>query len=70
MVVPSPLQHTHDVRSDEKMKQFQVGNSTIIIHSKLVVMTSEQKKKWFDTEKAKGNPILKEIERAVNDCYR
>lgn len=51
------------------MKEFKFGNSTVIIHSPLVRMTSEERREWYKEEMAKGNEVLKEIERAVNDSY-
>lgn len=50
--------------------EHQIGNSTIIIHSPLVAMNSEQRKNWFESEWEKGNPVLKEIAEAVEACYR
>lgn len=51
------------------MKEYQVGNTKIVIHSDFVLLSEKEKKEWFDSELQKGNPILKEIEAAVNACY-
>jgi hypothetical protein len=50
-------------------KEHKIGNSTIIIHSPLVVMTKDERKQWFKYEWEKGNPVLKEIAEAVEACY-
>lgn len=68
--VTIPLPHKHDVRGDEEMKEFIIDGTKIVIHSDLVLMTEEEKKQWFEDEKAKGNPVLKEITRAMIDCYQ
>jgi hypothetical protein len=47
-----------------------IGNSIIVIHSPLVNMTPHERAEWFKREWEKGNPILKEIAKAVEDCYR
>lgn len=52
------------------MKEYQVGNTKIVIHSDFVLLSEKEKKEWFETELQKGNPILKEIEAAVNACYQ
>lgn len=51
------------------MKEFKFGNSTVVIHSPLVDITSDERREWYRKEQAKGNPVLKEIARAVNDSY-
>ncbi|GCD83994.1 hypothetical protein [Parageobacillus thermoglucosidasius] len=52
------------------MKKFKYGNTTVIIHSPLVLMSPNERKEWFEKEWEKGNPILKQIAQAVIDCYR
>ncbi|BDG48662.1 hypothetical protein [Parageobacillus sp. KH3-4] len=52
------------------MKEFKYGNTTVIIHSPLVLMSAQERKEWFEKEWEKGNPILKQIAQAVIDCYR
>lgn len=32
--------------------------------------SGEERKEWIREELEKGNPILKEIEEAVQNCYR
>ncbi|MFF2853510.1 hypothetical protein [Peribacillus sp. NPDC058002] len=59
---------------DEKKKPFEFkkksGNTTIIIHSDLMKLTEEEREQWYKDELAKGNPVLLNIVRAMNDCYR
>ncbi|MED3783020.1 MULTISPECIES: hypothetical protein [Geobacillus] len=52
------------------MKEFKYGNTTVIVHSPLVLMSKEERKQWFEQEWQKGNPILRQIAEAVLDCYR
>jgi hypothetical protein len=47
-----------------------IGNTTIIIHSPLMDMTEEERREWYRSQQKAGNPVLKEIAKAVNDCYR
>lgn len=66
--------HTHVSRGDAGMdtpsKEYKIGNAKVIVYSPLTIMSSAEKKAWFQSEMEKGNPILKEIEAAVLDCYR
>lgn len=66
--------HTHVTRGNAGMetpkKEHKIGNTTIIIHSPLVLMSSEERKHWFENECEKSNPILRQIAEAVEDCYR
>jgi hypothetical protein len=67
--------HKHVVRGEAGMeetpkKAFQYGNTTVIIHSPLVLMTKEERKVWYSNEWEKGNTVLKEIAAAVEACYR
>lgn len=66
--------HTNDSRGnadmDKPKKEFQYGNTTVIIHSPLVNMNPKQQKQWFKEEWKNGNPVLKEIAAAVHNCYR
>ncbi len=52
------------------IKKTVIGNTVIYTHSPLANFSDQEKKKWFEAEKVKGNPILKEIEAAVNACYQ
>lgn len=70
MYVNGTSPHKHHVRGDVGMKAYQDGNTKIIIHSNFVLLSEKEKKEWFQTEMQKGNPILKEIEAAVNACYQ
>lgn len=51
------------------MKAFKFGKSTVVIHSPLVDMTSEERREWYRREQANGNIVLKEIAQAVNESY-
>lgn len=51
-------------------KTHQIGFSTVVIHSPLVAMSSEERKEYFEKERSAGNRVLKEIAFAVNACYR
>ncbi|MBV7507402.1 hypothetical protein KW850_19365 [Bacillus sp. sid0103] len=54
----------------EKFKQImKIGNSTVIIHSELCRLSSDEKRQWFEEEIEKGNPVLLDIQRAIGDCY-
>lgn len=61
--------HKHESRGNADMKEFQYGNTTVIIHSPLVLMTKEEQQEWYKDQINQGNPILKQIAEAVNDCY-
>lgn len=61
--------HTHEQRGNAGMKEFKYGNTTVIIHSPLVLMSADERKEWFQKEWEKGNPVLKQIAKAVMDCY-
>ncbi|WP_270583837.1 hypothetical protein [Bacillus smithii] len=52
------------------MKKFKIGNTTVVIHSRLVLMSADERKEWYRKEWEKGNPVLKQIAHAVIDCYR
>jgi hypothetical protein len=51
------------------VKEFKFGNTTVIIHSPLVQMSSDERRDWYREEIAKGNPVLKEVAKAVNESY-
>ncbi|MFD1738344.1 hypothetical protein ACFSCX_17615 [Bacillus salitolerans] len=50
------------------MKEFQYGNTKVIIHCELAKMTKEQRKEWYEKEWEKGNPVLKAIVEAAVSC--
>ncbi|CEG25968.1 hypothetical protein BN1002_00806 [Bacillus sp. B-jedd] len=66
--------HKHSSRGNAGMalpkKEHLIGNSTVIVHSPLVEMTSAERANWFKEQWEEGHPVLKEIARAVEDCYR
>ncbi len=62
--------HKHEQRGNAGMKEFKYGNTTVIVHSPLVLMSPEERKQWFEQEWQKGNPILRQIAEAVLDCCR
>ena len=52
------------------MRELFSGNTTVIIHSPLMDLTEDDRGAWFKSEQESGNPVLEEIAKAVNDCYR
>jgi hypothetical protein len=66
--------HTDVTRGEVIMnipkKEHQLGNTTVIIHSPLVLMTESEREKWFKTEWENGNKTIKQIAMAVEDCYK
>ncbi|MGQ4668604.1 hypothetical protein ACUIJN_22760 [Metabacillus halosaccharovorans] len=55
---------------DKPKKEFKYGNTTVVIHSPLVMMTEKERKNWFKDEWEKGNQVLRDIASAVHDCYQ
>ncbi|MEY8731028.1 hypothetical protein AB9M92_01970 [Peribacillus frigoritolerans] len=59
---------------DEKKKPFaktyKFGNSTVIVHSDVLKLTEEERKQWYKDEMAKGNKVLLDIKKTVNEAYR
>ena len=51
------------------MKEFKYGNTKVIVHTPLVLMSASERKQWFENEWERDNPILKQIAQAVIDCY-
>ena len=51
------------------MKEVRIGNTIGIIHSPLMELTKEERRKHFENELATGNPVLKELERIINESY-
>jgi len=51
------------------MKEIRIGNTIGIIHSPLMELTKEERRKHFENELANGNPVLKELERIINESY-
>lgn len=62
--------HTHEQRGNASMKEYKSGNTTVVIHSQLALLSPTEQKEWFEKEWEKGNPVLKQIAKAVIDCYR
>ncbi|MBO0962529.1 hypothetical protein J1P26_22805 [Neobacillus sp. MM2021_6] len=66
--------HKHVARGSADMeapkKEHKIGNTTVIVYSPLVLMSDDERAEWFNSEWEKGNPVLKEIAAAVEDCYR
>ncbi|WP_162878754.1 hypothetical protein [Peribacillus butanolivorans] len=52
------------------MREYKIGNATIIINSPLMDLTEEERKEWYRKELEAGNPVVKGIVKAINDCYR
>jgi hypothetical protein len=72
--ISSSSPHKHVTRGNVGMetpkKEHKIGNTTVIVYSPLVLMSDDERAEWFKSEWEKGNPILKEIAAAVEDCYR
>jgi hypothetical protein len=51
------------------MKTIKIDQTSIIIHGDFVNLSPEVQQQWFQSEYDKGNPILLEIEKAVQSCY-
>lgn len=51
------------------MKEIKIGNTRGIIHSPLMELSKEERRKHFERELANGNPVLKELERLVRESY-
>ncbi|MFB6803439.1 hypothetical protein ACFCVU_20065 [Peribacillus butanolivorans] len=51
-------------------KTYKFGNSTVIVHSDVLKLTKEEREKYFKDEMAKGNPVLLDIARTVNEIYQ
>lgn len=51
------------------MKEIKIGNTIGIIHSPLMELTKEERQQHFENELANGNPVLKELERIINESY-
>lgn len=73
-VVQTPYVHIHaqrgNVQVDDKAKEYKFGNTTVIIHSKLAHMSSDDKNTWFFNEYKNGNPVIKRIVDAAYECIR
>lgn len=52
------------------MKIYNIGNTVIKVHSPIVHMTDEERKKHFEEQIAKKNPVYMEIIEAMHDCYK
>lgn len=52
------------------MKEYQFGNTAVIVHSPLLKLTTDERKQWFKEETEKNNPILQDIAKAIDNCYR
>jgi hypothetical protein len=50
--------------------EIKIGNTLGIIHSPLMALTKEERRRHFEKELAEGNPVLKELERIINESYR
>jgi hypothetical protein len=52
------------------VKEIRIGNTKVIINSPLMALSKEERRKHFENELANGNPVLKELERIINENYR
>jgi hypothetical protein len=51
------------------LKEIRIGNTIGKIHSPLMELSKEERRKYFEQELANGNPVLKELERIINESY-
>jgi hypothetical protein len=51
------------------VKDIRIGNTVGRIVSPLMELTKEERKRYFEEELRKGNPVMLEIAKAVNDSY-
>ncbi|PGT60346.1 hypothetical protein COD86_29805 [Bacillus cereus] len=54
------------ISSDKDTKTIKSGNVTIIIHSNLVNMSPEERKRWFEKEQENKNPILMRLNEIIH----
>ncbi|MGD6854491.1 hypothetical protein ACQCVO_05405 [Bacillus infantis] len=47
-----------------------IGNSKIIIHSDLFLLSKKNRQAWWDEQVEKENPTVMNIIRTVHDIYR
>ncbi|MCC2414267.1 hypothetical protein ACFLKZ_27550 [Bacillus paranthracis] len=52
--------------SDKDTKTIKSGNVTIVIHSNLVNMSSEERKHWFQKEQENKNPVLMRLNEVIH----
>jgi hypothetical protein len=52
------------------VKEIRIGNTIGIINSPLMELSKEERRKHFESELANGNPVMKELERIINESYR
>lgn len=55
------------LKTSTRPREFQFGNTTVIIHSKLAWMSPEEQRTWFREQWELGNPVLRQIADAVFD---
>ena len=52
--------------SDKDTKTIKSGNVTIVIHSNLVNMSSEERKHWFKKEQENKNTVLMKLNEVIH----
>jgi hypothetical protein len=52
------------------MKEYNFGNTKVIVYSDVWCMEEEERKEWIREETEKGNQVLANIREAIKDCYR
>lgn len=50
------------------MKEYQFGNSKVIIHSPLTEMSKDEQREWYKQQWENNNPILKAMVEAAVAC--
>jgi hypothetical protein len=51
------------------VKEIRIGNTVGRIVSPLMELSKEERRKYFEDELRKGNPVMLQIAKAVNDSY-
>jgi hypothetical protein len=57
------------LRTKVFIKVMKIGNTTVKIHSELCRLSSDERRQWYKEEMEKGNPVLLNIARVVNEIY-
>jgi hypothetical protein len=52
------------------MKEFQYGNTTVVIHSPLALLNEKEREEWYKREWENGNPVLKQIADCIIECCK
>lgn len=48
-------------KQEVKPRNYQFGNTIVVIHSRLAWMSQEEQRIWYQEQWEKGNPVLRQI---------